>query len=225
MDEPKILIGLDFSVASKEVIEILIDDAADPALFQDIARANINRPDILKLLYDHPDTPEEVRNYISGILHVPAKLSTEVARKEKPREARTQNILLRIQSLGVGERIQLALKGGRDIRTILIKDTNKEVMLSVLDNQKITDTEVELIARSRSIPDEALRRIAKNREWLKNYAIVHALVTNPKTPAGISVSMVSDLRLKDLVILEKNKNVPDVIRSAAKRLLSVRKPK
>ena len=225
MDEPKILIGLDFSVASKEVIEILIDDAADPALFQDIARTNINRPDILKLLYDHPDTPEEVRNYISGMLHVPAKLSTEVARKEKPREARTQNILLRIQNLGVGERIQLALKGGRDIRTILIKDTNKEVMLSVLDNQKITDTEVELIARSRSVPDEALRRIAKNREWLKNYAIVHALVTNPKTPAGISVSMVSDLRLKDLVILEKNKNVPDVIRSAAKRLLSVRKPK
>ena len=225
MDEPKILIGLDFSVASKEVLEILIDDAADPALFQEIARTNTNRPDILKLLYDHPDTPEEVRHYISGVLHVPARLGTEAARKEKPREARTQNILLRIQSLGVGERIQLALKGGRDIRSILIKDTNKEVMLSVLDNQKITETEVELIARSRSVPDEALRRIAKNREWLKNYAIVHALVTNPKTPAGISVSMVSDLRLKDLVILEKNKNVPDVIRSAAKRLLSVRKPK
>jgi len=225
MEEPKILIGLDFSVASGEVIEILIDDASDPSLFQEIARTNTNRPEILELLYKHPDTPDEVRNYISGILHVPAKSSTGIVKAERSREARSQNILLKIQTLGVGDRIQLALKGGREIRSILIKDTNKEVMLSVLDNQKITDTEIEMIARSRSVPDEALRRIAKNREWLKKYAIVHALVTNPKTPPGISVSMVSDLRLKDLVILEKNKNVPDVIRSAAKRLLSARKPK
>ena len=98
-------------------------------------------------------------------------------------------------------------------------------MLSVLDNQKITDTEIELIARSRSIHEEALRRISKNREWLKSYAVVHALVTNPKTPPGISMGLIGDIKTKDLIILEKNKNVPEVIRGAAKRLLQARKPK
>ncbi len=225
MDEPKILIGLDFSVASREVIEILLDDTEDPHLFQEIARTNTGRPDILQLLYEHADTPEDVRGYIAGLLHMPAKTPAAAVRAKKPQEAKTQNIMMKLQSLGVGERIQLALKGGREIRSILIKDTNKEVMLSVLENQKITETEVELIARSRSIPDEVLRRIAKNREWIKSYAIVHALVTNPKTPPGISVSMVGTLKLKDIAILEKNKNVPEVIRSVAKKLLSARRPK
>jgi len=227
MEESRILIGLDFSVASKEVIEILIDDASDPNLFQEIARTNTNRPDILQLLQTHPDTPEDVRSSLSTLLHLPAPVSssTEAARPGRSREIRTQSILQKIQTLSVSEKLQLAMKGGREIRGILIKDTNKEVMLGVLDNQKITDTEVEMIARSRSINDEALRKIAKNREWLKNYAIVFALVTNPKTPPGISVGLVGNLKTKDLVILEKNKNVPDVVRSAGKRLLSMRKPK
>jgi hypothetical protein len=225
MDEPKILIGLDYSVASREVIEILIEAADDIDIFHDIASTNTNRPEILQLLYEHPDTPEDVRNLISGSLHLPVRAATDVARTERPKEVRVHNILQKIQTLSVSERVQLAMKGSREVRGILIKDTNKEVMLGVLDNQKITDTEIELIARSRSIHDEALRRIAKNREWLKNYAVVHALVTNPKTPPGISVGLVNEIKTKDLIVLEKNKNVPDVIRAATKRLLNVRKPK
>jgi len=227
MEETRILIGLDFSVASKDVIEILIDDASDPALFQEIARTNASRTEILQLLHTHPDTPEDVRKSVSALLHLPApsSSSTAVASPERSREIRAQSILQKIQTLSVSERLQLAMKGGREIRGILIKDTNKEVMLGVLDNQKITDTEIEMVARSRSISDEALRRIAKNREWLKNYAIVFALVTNPKTPPGISVGLVGNLKTKDLIILEKNKNVPEVVRSAGKRLLAVRKPK
>jgi hypothetical protein len=225
MDEPRILIGLDYSGLSKEVVEILIEAADNTDIFQEIAGANTNRPEILRLLYEHPDTPEDVRSQISGSLQVPAKTATQVARVEKPKEVRVQNVLQKIQTLSVSERVQLALKGTREVRGILIKDTNKEVMLSVLENQKITDTEIELIARSRSIHEEALRRIAKNREWLKIYAVVHALVKNPKTPPGISVGMVGDLKTKDLIVLEKNKNVPDVIRGATKRLLQARKPK
>ncbi len=225
MDEPTILIGLDFSVASREVIEILIEAADDAEVFQEIARTNTNRPEILQMLYEHPDTPDDVRSLVSGTLHLPAKTASEVAKVERPKEVRVQNILQKIQTLTVSQRVQLAMKGSREVRGILIKDTNKLVMLSVFDNQKITDTEIELIARSRSINEEALRRISKNREWLKCYAVVHALVTNPKTPPGISVGLVGDLKTKDLIVLEKNKNVPEVIRGATKRLLQARKPK
>jgi len=225
MDEPQILIGLDYSVASKDVIEILIEAADDVDIFQEIARTNTHRPEILQLLYEHPDTPDDVKRLISGSLHLPAKAATSAATVAKPKEVRVQNILQKIQMLTVSERVQLAMKGSREVRGILIKDTNKEVMLSVLDNQKITDTEIELIARSRSIHEEALRRISMSREWLKCYAVVHALVTNPKTPPGISMGLIGDIKTKDLVILEKNKNVPEVIRGATKRLLQARKPK
>ncbi len=225
MDEPKILIGLDFSLASKEVIEVLIEDTSEPEVFDEIARANLKRPEILELLMNNPDTPEEVKKLIASTLHLPAKVSSELQKSVRTPEMRNESISQKMQRLSVSERLHLAMRGGREIRGILIKDPNKEVMLSVLDNQKITESEVEMVARSRSVPEEALRRISKNREWLKNYSIVLGLATNPKTPPGISVTLISDLKTKDLSILEKNKNVAEVVRSAAKKLLQWRRPR
>lgn len=224
MEEQRILIELDFSIASKDVIEVLIEDPSDPEIYSEIAKANTNRLEILKLLMEHPDTPEHVKKYISDIIHLPVKPATEIARTEKTSEMRSVTILQKIQKLNVSERIRLAMRGGREIRGLLVKDSNKEVVFSVLENQKITESEIEMIARSRSMPEEVLRRISKNREWLKNYAIVYALATNPKTPAGIAVTLISSLKAKDLVILERNKNIPDVVRSAAKKYLSWKKP-
>lgn len=224
MEEQKLMIGLDLSIASQEVIEVLIEDASEPSIFDEIAKSNMNRPDILKILIEHPDTPEGVRSFISGRLQLPVKPPSEIVKKQKHEEVRPQNLLLKIQRLSVSQRIQLAMRGGREIRGILVKDANKEVMLSVLENQKVTESEIEMVARSRSVPEEALRTISRNREWMKSYAITFALVTNPKTPPGISVTLVSSLKTKDLTILEKNKNVSDVVRSAAKRLLVSRRP-
>jgi hypothetical protein len=138
-------------------------------------------------------------------------------------EGRKHGLLQKIQQLSVGERIALALRGGQEIRSILLKDSNKEVVLTVLKNPRITETEVELVAHSRNVPEEALRSIHKNREWMKNYAINMALVNNPKTPPGIGITLVSSLRLKDIAILEKNKNVPEAIRAIAKKVLQARK--
>jgi len=225
MEDPKILIGLDLSVASRDVIEVLIEDVAEPAVFDEVARANQGRPEILELLLHHPNTPEEVKNYISGILQLPVKPQEKTVDEHRRKQAKPQNLLQKIQTLSVGERLKLALKGGREIRSILLKDSNKQDMLGVLDNQKITESEIELIAKSRQVPEEALRTISKNREWLKNYSIAFALVTNPKTPPGIAVTLISGLKIKDLLLLDKNKNVPELIRSAAKRVIAARKPK
>ncbi len=62
MEEDRILIGIDFSNASKEVIELLIEDASETSIFEEIAKANMNRPEILTLLLENPDIPDEVRH-------------------------------------------------------------------------------------------------------------------------------------------------------------------
>ncbi|MBI5188094.1 MAG: hypothetical protein HZA07_03345 [Nitrospirae bacterium] len=223
MEEQRLL-AIDLSIASKELIEALIEDASEPAIFEEIAKANMDRPEILKLLIENPDTPEDVKQQVAKILPVPVvKPSSEVVSTKKTSEMRTQSLLVRIQKMSVSEKLFLALRGGKEIRSILIKDSNKEVVMNVLENPRITDSEIEAIARSRSIHDEALRKIARNREWMKNYGVILALVTNPKTPPGISVPLVSDLKTKDIIVLEKNKNVPDAVRVAAKKLLQWRK--
>jgi hypothetical protein len=225
MEETPKLIGFDYSTASQEVLEILLEDASEPAVFEEVAKASLHRPEILRLVLEYPDAPEEVRKLCEERLSMPARASHEMVRAERARETRAESLISKIQKLAVSARIQLALKGGREIRGILARDTNKEVMLSVLENGKITDPEIETIARSRQTLEEALRRIARNKEWMRKYSIVLALVTNPKTPVGIAVSHVGDLKTKDVVILEKNKNLSDAVRSAAKRLLHARKPK
>jgi hypothetical protein len=223
MEEDKILIGIDLSNASPMLIELLIEDSIDESVFKEIAKANIKRPDILKILLESPETPDDVRQEVSAALSVPVKAKSEIVRVPKTSEERALTILQRIQKLSVSERIHLALRGGKEIRSILLRDSNKEVALTVLGNPKITDTEIEVIAKSRSIPDEALRKITKKREWMKNYNIVYALVTNPKTPPGIALPLVTELKTKDLGILERNKNVSEGIRSTAKKLLRARK--
>lgn len=223
MEEDRILIGIDFSNASKEVIELLIEDASETSIFEEIAKANMNRPEILTLLLENPDIPDEVRQQVAGALHVPVKARSEIVKVKKSPEVRTQSILQKIQKLSVSNKIHLALRGGKEIRSILLRDPSKEVVLTVLENPKLTETEIELISRSRSIPDEVLRKITKKREWMRNYNVVLGLVTNPKTPPGISVVLVNELKTRDLAILEKNKNVVEGVRATAKKILRARK--
>jgi hypothetical protein len=223
MEETKVLIGIDLTTASKEVIELLIEDAIDSSIFKEIADANVNRPEILTLLLDNPDIPDDVRQEVSRSLNLPVKPKSEIVRVKKPPEQRAQTILQRIQKLNVSERIHLALRGGKEIRSILLRDPSKEVVMTVLENPKITDTEIEIIAKSRSISEEVLRKITKKKEWMKNYGVILSLVTNPKTPPGIAVPLVSEIKTRDLAILEKNKNVVEGVRAASKKLLRARK--
>jgi len=223
MEENRALLGIDFAAASKELIELLIEDALDTSTFKEIAKASINRPEILTVLLENPDTPDDVRLEVSRALHVPVKTQKEIVKVKKPAEEHTQTILQKIQKLSVSERIHLAMRGGKEIRSILLRDPNKEVVLTVLENPKMTDTEIELIAKSRSIADEALRKITKKREWMKNYGVIMSLVTNPKTPPGIAIPLVSELKTRNLAILEKNRNVVEGVRAAAKKLLRARK--
>jgi pentose-5-phosphate-3-epimerase len=124
-----------------------------------------------------------------------------------------------IQRLTVSEKIKFAMRGNNEVRGVLARDTNKLVVLAVLDNPKITESEIEALARNRSIMEEALRTISKNREWMRNYNIQHALVLNPKTPVAISLKLVPGLKKKDMQLLEKNKNVSDALRNMARKFV------
>lgn len=222
MEEQK-LHGIDLSTASKESIEVLIEESEDPSLFSEIVKANINRPEIIQLLLENKDISDEVRILISNAFHLPAVLQQETHKIRKTPEMCSLTLLQKIQRLGFGEKRLLALRGGKEVRAILMKDPNKEIVLTVLENPKITETEVELLAKSRAVPEEIIRKILKKREWMKNYAIVLAVVSNPKTPAGNAVSLLSEIKTKDLTVLMKSKNVSDAVRTASKRLVQARR--
>lgn len=128
--------------------------------------------------------------------------------------------LERIAAMSPGQRLSLAMRGTREERAVLIRDPNKIVAVAVLSSPKITDSEVESIAKMASVSDDVLRIIGHTRGWMKNYAIVSALTRNAKTPVAVSLNLLSRLLEKDVKVLATDRNVPDVVRLAARRRLT-----
>jgi hypothetical protein len=106
---------------------------------------------------------------------------------------------------------------------VLIRDPNKIVGVSVLSSPKVTESEIEAIAKMANVSDEILRLIGFSRNWTKSYAIVHALVKNPKTPVAMSMNFLSRLAEKDLRSLSTNRNVPEMVRVTARRKIVIEK--
>ncbi len=125
--------------------------------------------------------------------------------------------LQRISSMNVAQRLTLAMKGSREERAILIRDPNRIVGVAVLSSPKLTDTEVEGIARMANVSEDILRIIANTRAWAKNYQVVVALTKNPKTPVALSMNLLSRLNERDLRMLTTDRNIPDVLRLTARK--------
>ena len=137
------------------------------------------------------------------------------SKEERRPKTRTQMI----KDLPVPEKIKLAMTGDKEVRSILLKDSNKLVQQAVLDSPRISDAEVVAVANSRAVADELLRKIAGKREWMKNYQVRLGLVNNPKTPLPTSLKILQTLMPADLKRLAMNKGVSNVVVSAALRNL------
>jgi hypothetical protein len=128
-----------------------------------------------------------------------------------------------IQRMSVAERMQFARRADKEGRGILIRDSNRQVSLAALANPKVTIQEVEQFAKSRQLDTEILREIGANMEWLKHYAVVHALVANPRTPIPIAMKLLSRLKTLDLKLLGTDRNMSSAVRIAATRLMKSRR--
>jgi hypothetical protein len=131
-------------------------------------------------------------------------------------------VLTQILRMNMKDRMKLAMKGDREAREILIRDPNRIVAKAVIENPRITEQEVEKIAAMRSAPEEIIRHIANNRQWARNYPIMHNLARNPRTPMQQAFSILTRLQMRDLQALSKNRNVSEAVRKQALRLVSTR---
>src|SRR6185436_13768460 len=129
--------------------------------------------------------------------------------EEKEQEQKKLSITQQIMKLGVAKKIEWAnKKGNKEVRTILLRDPNKLVQLAVIQSPRITEGEIANVALSRTAPQEVLQYIYNNRQLMKNYQIKLNLITNPKTPVGVSMRFLSGLRAAEVKAVAKNKNVP-----------------
>ena len=126
--------------------------------------------------------------------------------------------LQKIAKLDITGRIQLAMKGTKEERALLVRDGTKIVALAVLESPKLSDGEVEKFAGQKNVLEAVLRAIPMKRRFIKQYAVIRNLVSNPRTPIDVSLGLVKHLMLNDLKHLSGNKEVSDTIRKIATKM-------
>ncbi len=181
-------------------------------------------PILIAVLLRCPSVTAEQRELLQELEKGPAtaKELEEAVELAEPDRQKRATLLQRLARMNVMERVQLALKGGREERMVLIRDNCKIVQRAVLQSSRITDTEVEVFSAMTSLTAETLRQIAMSRLFLKNYTIVRNLLNNPKAPLEVTLHMLPRLVEKDLKMLKMNKNIPEVLRTAAFKLFRQR---
>jgi len=192
--------------------EMSIDDAWVIAQHIEVSDVDIDDSWLAREFME--ETPEQIAANIQAVLNA-ERLEGEISPERV-------SLIRKIMFMTVKDRVKLAMKGDREARGILIRDSNKVVATGVIHNPRITDHEIENISSMRQVADEVLRIIGNNRQWARSYPIIHNLVRNPRTPMATAVQILPRIRTKDLKSISLNRNVSQAVRQQAYRLSEMR---
>ena len=145
-----------------------------------------------------------------------AELAKKPLASQQP--PKRENTVQKINKLDIKGRIQLALKGNKEERSLLIRDGTKVVALAVLEAPKLSDGEVEKFASQKNVLEAVLRQIPLKRRFMKNYIVVRNLVANPRTPLDLGLGLMKNLLAADLKNISANKEVSETIRKLALKM-------
>lgn len=214
---PKDLVARAAQYLTSSGVQAILDDLHGLSLSLELAEA----------LASCPHATAEQRELIAELNSgVPEAKAVEDALKHADIDAsRRRTLIQKISGMNVVQRIQLAIKGPREARTALIRDSNKIIQRAVLQSPRLTDPDVENFAGQTNLSAETLRLISMNRNFMKNYIVVKNLANNPKTPLDISLRLLVRLTPNDLKHLGANKNVPETLRTSAVKLIKARSAK
>ncbi len=211
-------------IAGDETVPYEVAHAAEIVAEEGKPFALVTRTcDILGLGIEDFDLSPTADGAVATLEVMPALQAKAAQAADDPNLQRRVSTLHRIAKLTVGQRVQLAMKGSRDERFILIRDGARVVALAVLESPKLMENEVEIFASMRNVHEVVLRTITLKRKFMKVYAVVKALVNNPRTPLDIALPLLGHLLVHDLKALSANKNVNDTIRKLANKLYNQKK--
>jgi len=121
--------------------------------------------------------------------------------------------------LTLGHRKFMARSHNRLVLERLMRFPEPDVICNLLENPRITEQDVVLIAAKRPAKAEVQQVVFRSRRWIARYAVKRTLVLNPYTPTDLSLRLVSFLRRQDLQLLCTSPSVPEPLRVAAAQLL------
>jgi hypothetical protein len=127
--------------------------------------------------------------------------------------------------LTLGERRSLASKPDRSLIEKAICDPHPKVIAKLLDNPKLTETDVVYISTNRPAPPEVLEVVALHRRWRPNKRIARALIYNPSTPRVAALTLLPGLDKQTVGKIAKDIHLDGRIREASAKFLQIQATK
>lgn len=137
-------------------------------------------------------------------------------------EEERSSIASQVARLTVPGKVELAVKGNREVRRILSRDASSMVARAVIASPKLSEDDIVSYAASSLTHEDVLRFIADSRQWTANRQVVSALVLNPRTPPPAAIRFLKSYQTIELRILSQNRSLSAAVRQEAKRLLAQR---
>jgi hypothetical protein len=99
-----------------------------------------------------------------------------------------------------------------------------DVLLALLDNPALDETQLCLLLDRKDLPAAVLEEIGRRKPLLKNYQVKRALAFHPRAPRLVSLRLLRDLYLMDLVQLTLLPGIPAELKRNAEDQLIARLP-
>jgi hypothetical protein len=119
------------------------------------------------------------------------------------------------------ERAQTAI--GEELAALL-HHTSTDVLLALLDNPALDETQLCLLLERKNLPGEILEEVLRRKPLLKSYRVKRALAFHPRTPRVNGLRLLRDLYLMDLVQVALSPGVSAELKRNAEDQLVARLP-
>jgi len=124
-----------------------------------------------------------------------------------------------LQELTLGARVSLAKSSKKTVLRKLLREQDPRVIRSLLQNPRLTESDVLKIASLQPTAPVVLQEIFQNPKWVARYRVKKALIYNPFCPPAISVHLLKFLLFADLKEIAQQEGLHLAVQEAAHQLL------
>lgn len=124
-----------------------------------------------------------------------------------------------LREIPIGVRKSLARKPDSRLMQRIAKDQDHRVIEQLLNNPRMTESEVIKIGATRPTSPKVLDAISKHPRWINRYRVKKTIVFNPYAPLSLALRLLAYLSVPDLEMLCSLSEVNQVVLTEAEKLL------
>jgi hypothetical protein len=201
----------------------VLDALRNPYCTVEVAEIIANRPELLgahgvrELLASFRGFSFARAVDLIATLHWPSLLALAQSPRTPPTVGRhaEKKLIAVLARMSLGEKVALARRVHRPLFRPLIESGDRQVLVALLDNPRLSENDVLLILNTVEAPPPFYGELARHHRWGQSYVLRAALVRCRHAPLPVALSALGQLRSSDLEAVAGRPDVPEPVRVAA----------